>query len=341
MLPGKQVVGLTQPKDGAKLATLAKQHGVQTRAIGGWTAIAKTSAALDAVANAKTHLVGQRHLFDGDEAAAERCARARVRERRRRRSSCSRRSRAPSRRSPCRTACTTGSRRARSTAPASMSARPSSSGAPPTLTSTSDGLKLEAFAKSDGLTAPGRPATSCSRRRRTPRRSSTRSRRARSRSSISRSPAGMFENMPKLPAALHEALRRQGRRAAVAARHAPRRRDRDLRPAVAADARGDARHAADRHRRRVDRARSAILAELPATSMLSGRQALPDDDRRPVRRLDDAGGARRLPRRRAPSSLPTRPSSPRRQQSGMGSRDHRLRLRECEGRAAAARPRAA
>ena len=56
VLPGKQVVGFTQPQDDAKLAALAKKHSVQTRAVHGWTAIAKTSAALDAVANATSHL---------------------------------------------------------------------------------------------------------------------------------------------------------------------------------------------------------------------------------------------------------------------------------------------
>jgi hypothetical protein len=55
MLPGKQVVGLTQPKDAAKLGALAKQHGLVTRTIGDWTAIAKTPATLDTVANAKSH----------------------------------------------------------------------------------------------------------------------------------------------------------------------------------------------------------------------------------------------------------------------------------------------
>jgi hypothetical protein len=58
VLPGKQVVGFTQPDDASKLAALAKKYGVQTRVIGGWTAIAKTSAALDTVANATAHLSG-------------------------------------------------------------------------------------------------------------------------------------------------------------------------------------------------------------------------------------------------------------------------------------------
>ncbi len=56
VLPSKAIVGFTQPQDSAKLTALAKKHGVQTRVIGGWTAIAKTSAALDTVANATSHL---------------------------------------------------------------------------------------------------------------------------------------------------------------------------------------------------------------------------------------------------------------------------------------------
>lgn len=56
LLPNKQVVALTQPHDEAKLAALAAKHGATTRTIDGWTAIAKTSSALDAVANASRHL---------------------------------------------------------------------------------------------------------------------------------------------------------------------------------------------------------------------------------------------------------------------------------------------
>jgi hypothetical protein len=56
VLPSKAIVGFTQPQDSSKLAALAKRYGVQTRVIGGWTAIAKTSTALDTVANATSHL---------------------------------------------------------------------------------------------------------------------------------------------------------------------------------------------------------------------------------------------------------------------------------------------
>jgi hypothetical protein len=57
-LPGKQVVVLTQPSDVQKLDALATKKGELTRKIGDWTAIAKTSAALDTVARATTHLAG-------------------------------------------------------------------------------------------------------------------------------------------------------------------------------------------------------------------------------------------------------------------------------------------
>jgi hypothetical protein len=56
VLPSKAVVGFTQPQDSAKLTALATKYGAVTRAIGGWTAIAKTSADLDTVANATSHL---------------------------------------------------------------------------------------------------------------------------------------------------------------------------------------------------------------------------------------------------------------------------------------------
>jgi hypothetical protein len=56
VLPGKQIVGFTQPRDEAKLAALAKKRGLLTRAIGDWTAISKSSAALNTVASATSHL---------------------------------------------------------------------------------------------------------------------------------------------------------------------------------------------------------------------------------------------------------------------------------------------
>jgi len=64
VLPGKQVVAFTQPQDAGKLDALAAQHGAKTRVIGGWTAIAKTSAALDAVATATSHLADSNVFAD-------------------------------------------------------------------------------------------------------------------------------------------------------------------------------------------------------------------------------------------------------------------------------------
>jgi hypothetical protein len=46
VLKDKQVVTLTQPRDDAKLAALAKKYNVKTRKVGDWTAIAKTDTAL-------------------------------------------------------------------------------------------------------------------------------------------------------------------------------------------------------------------------------------------------------------------------------------------------------
>jgi hypothetical protein len=56
VLPSKEIVGFTKPQDSAKLTALAKKHGAQTRVIGGWTAIGKTTTALDTVASATSHL---------------------------------------------------------------------------------------------------------------------------------------------------------------------------------------------------------------------------------------------------------------------------------------------
>lgn len=56
LLPGKQAVGFVQPTDATKLAAFVKQHSLATRAFGHWTAVAKSGAALDAVANAHSHL---------------------------------------------------------------------------------------------------------------------------------------------------------------------------------------------------------------------------------------------------------------------------------------------
>jgi hypothetical protein len=60
LLPGTkpQLVALTQPADPSKLAALvaAAGHGLVTRTVAGWTAIADTTAALDALTNATSTL---------------------------------------------------------------------------------------------------------------------------------------------------------------------------------------------------------------------------------------------------------------------------------------------
>ena len=185
VLPGKQIVGLTQPQDGAKLAALAKKH---ERADARDRRLDRGRKDVSRAGHGREREVaslGQRRLRGGDEPAAERRARARVRERAGSPSSCSRRS--PARRGDDRGA----ERRAlplqgdgSEQSAVQRRARPSSAGPRPRVTSTSDGLKVEAFAqyrRAHGVRR--RLATSCIRRRRTPLRSSTRFRRARSRSS--------------------------------------------------------------------------------------------------------------------------------------------------------------
>jgi hypothetical protein len=156
VLPSKDIVGFTQPQDSAQLTALAKKHGAQTRVIGGWTAIAQTTTALDTVANATSHLADN-HLFteamnrlpsdalvrayaNGQEALTliasipgqleTTIAPAGVHYR------AVKKAQAPSR-------VTVGTTDFRWVAAA--------------LTSTSDGLKLEAFARTGGLTATSAP----------------------------------------------------------------------------------------------------------------------------------------------------------------------------------------
>jgi ABC-type branched-subunit amino acid transport system substrate-binding protein len=59
-LPGakKELVGLTQSHDQAKLDALLKKEGLVSQQIGGWTAFAETQAALDKVASAADKLSG-------------------------------------------------------------------------------------------------------------------------------------------------------------------------------------------------------------------------------------------------------------------------------------------
>ncbi len=106
VLPSKEVVAFTQPQDSAKLAALATKHDAKTRVLGGWTAIAKTAAALDAVANATSHLTDNA-LFTEAMNRLPSDALVRAYATGRRRSSCSRRFPARSRQPPRRRACTT------------------------------------------------------------------------------------------------------------------------------------------------------------------------------------------------------------------------------------------
>jgi hypothetical protein len=64
VLPGRQVVAFAQPDDNAKLDALATKYKVQTRTSGGWTAVAKTTSALDDVANATSHLADSNVFVD-------------------------------------------------------------------------------------------------------------------------------------------------------------------------------------------------------------------------------------------------------------------------------------
>jgi hypothetical protein len=56
LLPGKQAVAFVQPRDAVKLAAFVKKHSLATRVVGHWTAVARSAAVLDAVANAHSHL---------------------------------------------------------------------------------------------------------------------------------------------------------------------------------------------------------------------------------------------------------------------------------------------
>ena len=190
VLPGKQIVGLTQPKDSAKLAALAKKHRLQTRVIGGWTAIAKTSAALDAVANATSHLADNNLFVAAMNRLPERRARPRVRER------------AGSAAAAHGDSGRGGDDRRAERRALPLEARRSGERLPPQR--RHDRLQLgrrradehERRAEARGVRevrradrSAGRRGTSSIRRRRTRLRSPTRSRRARSRSSTSRSRA--------------------------------------------------------------------------------------------------------------------------------------------------------
>jgi hypothetical protein len=156
VLPGKTIVGFTQPQDSAKLTALAKKHSAHTRVIGGWTAIAKTSAALDTVASATSHLADN-SLFT--EAMNRLPSGALVRAYANGREALTLIESIPGQLETI-------------MAPAGVHYRLGTKGHEPSrvsvgttnfrwvaasLTSTSDGLKLEAFARTGGLTATSAP----------------------------------------------------------------------------------------------------------------------------------------------------------------------------------------
>lgn len=205
MLPDKQVVGFTQPSDEAKLTALAKKHGALTRTIAGWTAVAKSSAALDSVENAKSHLADN-NIFNAAMASLPDDALVRA---------YANPAAAQELLSSVPGALQTSAvpngvhytlRRARKNETRTNVATTNVLWAAAALTSTSDGLKLEATEKLGGLSAAGPP-----------------------RYVVHPTPlyvpglieeipsgalgvldfqasVGMFENMPKLPAALTKAL---------------------------------------------------------------------------------------------------------------------------------------
>jgi hypothetical protein len=154
VLPNKDVVAFTQPQDSAKLGALATKHGMKTRVLGGWTAIAKTATALDTVANATSQLADNT-LFA--EAMNRLPSDALVR------------AYANGQEAQQLIASIPGALETTS-APAHVHYRLSNSPttrfnfarinfrwAAAAVTSTSDGLKAEAFTRTNGLTAPGAP----------------------------------------------------------------------------------------------------------------------------------------------------------------------------------------
>jgi hypothetical protein len=63
VLAGGQVVALTQPRDESKLAALAAKARLEMRRIGDWTALAKTAAALDALAQRSAGTLADNNVF--------------------------------------------------------------------------------------------------------------------------------------------------------------------------------------------------------------------------------------------------------------------------------------
>ena len=251
VLRGDKTVAFVQPTDDAKLKAFAAKHNCLLRTFGDWTAVAGDAATLDTVANAKTHLsdnalyaeaMGRlpggalvRAYANGDAAGTLLASIPGQLESRLIPQGAKYRLKPD--KPGLRTAVGVGTEQFRWLAAA--------------LTSTSGGLRLQAFAPTDGLTAsqPPRlavqaiaPYTSAlaeeipggsARRRRHP----GAARRVRAPAAVARR--------------AEEPLRPERVRAPERARRGVRRRDGDLRASGAADARDHARDPADRHGRGV------------------------------------------------------------------------------------------
>ena len=144
----------------------------------------------------------------------------------------------------------------------------------------------------------GRRGSPCSRSRRTRRRSPTRSRPACSRSSTSSAAGRVRARCRSCRRALKDALRpervRRSRTSSTRCSAARRRSTCGRRCRCPRSRSSRSRPTPPRRRRRS----TTCSRRAPKDSMLAKREAPPGRDRRPVRRLDDAEGDRRLPRRR-------------------------------------------
>jgi hypothetical protein len=157
VLPGDKIFALVQPTDEGKLAAFAKTHNLKVRALDNWTAVAADDATLDAVASAKSHLSDSARFVEAmDRLPASALVRAYANGDTAGKLFASIPGQLESRLIPqgaryrlkpdkpgLRTAVGVGTERFRWIVAA--------------LTSTSGGLKLQAFAPTDGLTASGPP----------------------------------------------------------------------------------------------------------------------------------------------------------------------------------------
>lgn len=64
ILPGDKTFALLQPTDEAKLAVFATKHNLKTRTLDNWVAVARDDATLDVVANANAHLADNAHFVE-------------------------------------------------------------------------------------------------------------------------------------------------------------------------------------------------------------------------------------------------------------------------------------